>query len=290
MIENAAPPDQDHELEQPETIGADRTAAAAVAKALTGGVDREQREAAEAEAAARDADPGLWEKLEWGRLNPRRLARERIVSLDRRQPGHVAVDMIRTRLRPLLEENGWKKVGITSPTPGCGKTFMSANLAFSLVRGLESRAALFDLDMKSPSVAKSFGHRKHKSMVDFLTGQVAPEDFLLRFDEKLAVGLNTEKSVASAEILSTPRAREIIDRSVDDLGVEAAIIDLPPLLSTDDALAALPMLDCVMLVISSGHTKRKEVQQCERLLQDQVNFLGCVINKCEERLFERYYY
>ena len=238
------------------------------------------------------AQPGrnTWDSIPEGRLNERRLAKERIITLNRRDPGHVAIDMMRTRLRTLMKENGWTKVGITSPTPGCGKTFMSINLAFSLTRNVGSRTVLLDLDMKSPSVARYFGYKDPKSAGEFLIGETSAEDYLVRFGDQLAVGMNTVKVNSSSEILSTRMCRHTIDETISSLEVEAAVIDLPPLLSTDDALAALPLLDCVVLVIASGHTRRKEVLKCERLLEERVNFVGCVINKCEERLFQRYYY
>ena len=52
---------------------------------------------------------------------------------------------------------GWKVLGITSPTPGCGKTLTAINLAFSIARQPDQSVLLVDLDFQKPQVANSLG-------------------------------------------------------------------------------------------------------------------------------------
>lgn len=54
-------------------------------------------------------------------LDPKVLARNLVVT---HQPGARAAsfDVMRTNLLRTLRTNGWTRVAITSPTPGCGKS------------------------------------------------------------------------------------------------------------------------------------------------------------------------
>ena len=51
----------------------------------------------------------------------------------------------------------WKVLGVTSPTPRCGKTLTAINLAFSIARQLNKSVALVDMDLQRPQIAKCLG-------------------------------------------------------------------------------------------------------------------------------------
>lgn len=112
-----------------------------------------------AESAADATGSGdLWERFRSVTLDPRHLARRRLISAGREDPAYVTFDVLRTRLLQALKARGWSRVAITSPTKGCGKTFVSSNLAFSLAR-TSRRIALMDMDLRIPSLATVLGVR-----------------------------------------------------------------------------------------------------------------------------------
>ncbi len=53
--------------------------------------------------------------------------------------------------------SGWRVLGVTSPTPGCGKTLTAVNLAFSMARQPDQAVVLVDLDFQKPQVGNSLG-------------------------------------------------------------------------------------------------------------------------------------
>ena len=61
------------------------------------------------------------------------------------------------------------------------------------------------------------------------------------------------------------------------------IFDLPPLLSTDDAMAFMPQVDCALLVVANGASTTSDVKEACRLLQT-TNLIGAVLNKTEENI------
>ena len=58
------------------------------------------------------------------------------------------------------------------------------------------------------------------------------------------------------------------------------ILDMPAMLGSDEVLACLPLVDCVLLVAEAERTSFGEVDLCERELAARTNLLGVVLNKC----------
>src|SRR5580698_1708369 len=67
-------------------------------------------------------------------LDPKHLLRRRIVSQNGADQRSRPYDMLRIQVLVSMAHKGWKVVGVTSPTPGCGKTLTAINLALSIAR------------------------------------------------------------------------------------------------------------------------------------------------------------
>ena len=87
----------------------------------------------------------------------RYLQSKRVVAYDGADQRARPYDMLRTQVIQSMGVGGWKVLGITSPTPGCGKTLTAVNLAFSIARQPEQAVVLVDLDLQRPQVANSLG-------------------------------------------------------------------------------------------------------------------------------------
>jgi len=71
---------------------------------------------------------------------------------------------------------------------------------------------------------------------------------------------------------------------------DVMVFDLPPMLSSDDAIAFLPRVDCSLLVVAAGETTAAEIRECERQARAAGNFLGVVLNKAQTESTEYYQY
>ena len=254
---------------------------------------RAQRQVAGAESAAPRAPAGrrepsskgaeaAWNALEAVTLDDQHLADARIVAWKKSDPAHAAFDVLRTRLLHLLREKGWRRVLITSPSKNCGKTTVATNLAVSLARHAAARTLLIDLDLKTPSVAGRLGLGAVPiSVAEWLRSDSPPQSQFIRIGENLAVCPNTKAVHNSAELLQDARTARRLNAAVEELAPAAVIYDLPPILVSDDALGFLPQVDCVLLVAGAGQTTAEEIEECERLLDGNTNFLGVLLNKCE---------
>ena len=221
-------------------------------------------------AARRPTTPtDAWERIPAASVDRRHLARQRVITADRLDPAHVAFDVLRTRLLQALKARGWRRVAITSPTQGCGKTFVAANLAFSLARRPSSRTVLMDFDMRIPSLAAVLGVGEPGCVHAFLTGNQAAEDYLVRVRPNLAVGLNAGPVYDAAELMQEQATADALRRMQESLDPDVVLFDLPPTLACDDVIAFLPHVDCVLLVAGGGITRAEDVRRCERLFADQ---------------------
>ena len=205
-------------------------------------------------------------------------------------PSHVAFNLLRTKIQKVMRDNSWKTLAVLSPTPGCGKTTVSINLAFSIARQTNCRAALVDLDLRKPTMAKTLGIEAEASISQFLEGKADLRKCFVRVAENLVVAINNRSVRFSSELLHSEKAEELLNFVKEALRPEIAIFDLPPMLSSDDALAFLPHVDCSVLVVGAGKTTPAEISECERLSSAAGTSLGVILNKCQMAQTEYYNY
>ena len=229
--------------------------------------------------AAADAADAAWAGLMEFRPNAKHLERNRVVSLT---GGSAAVpfDSLRTRLLYLMRDKGWKRIAVTSPAPGCGKSIVALNLALSLARLADVRTLLIDTDMRRPALLRLLGASAHHQIAEVLAGKSAPEEHLLRIGANLAVGTNRMPVTHTAELLQSPAVAGALDRIEATFQPDLMIFDLPPMQVSDDTMAALGLVDCVLIVAAAESTMVQEIDRCERELAARTNIAGVILNKC----------
>lgn len=224
--------------------------------------------------------------LSWNSLRPasigvrnRFLGTAPLVSEHREDPAARAFDLLRTRLLRALKANGWRRIAIAGPTPGCGATFTAVNLALSLARIPGSRSVLVDLDLRAPGIGPLLEMDAPGDIRSFLSGETAMAKNLLRVSDTLALGLASATDGDAAELLHAPICAEVLDDMVARLDPDVVIYDLPPVLAHDDLAAFLPQVDGVLLVADGTRTLARHIEMCERILDDQTRVLGVVLNR-----------
>ena len=91
------------------------------------------------------------------RLDSTHLASKRIVSHNGADHRSRPYDVLRTQVLQSMTAKKWKILGVTSPTPGCGKTLTAVNLAFSIARQPDKSVVLVDMDLQKPQLANCLG-------------------------------------------------------------------------------------------------------------------------------------
>ena len=212
--------------------------------------------------------------------DPAALADQLIVGLDSRDSRSRAFNLLRTTLTKRMKEKGHRMVGITSATPSAGKSFLSMNLAASLSKVSDDHVILVDLDMRRASIADVVGMTVKRGVSDFLNGEVSDLASIgSRVDESQLILFPT-KHVAkhTAELISGPNFDKLILDLRQQTGDSIILFDLPPAFANDDAMLILAQLDAYIMVIDSGKTNAKQVQEVLAMLSP-VPCIGTVLNR-----------
>ncbi|HMS95683.1 MAG TPA: CpsD/CapB family tyrosine-protein kinase [Tabrizicola sp.] len=220
-----------------------------------------------------------WEGLTEMRLEPEKLEGARIIA---HQPGAAvkAFDLMRTNLLKHLRENGWKRVAITSPTSGCGKTTVCLNLAFSLARQSSLRIMVLEMDLRRPAIVSRLGLHDKMRFADVLSDEIGPENGLLRIGKNLMVGASAHPFSDPAELISSAHTASVIDAIEASYKPDVILFDLPPVLVVDDTLAFLDQVDCALLVAAAEESTVAEIDRAGKELANGTKVLGVVLNKC----------
>lgn len=262
-------------------------------------IERAKQQAPEAPADRKPAAAQTPQTAEIGQVNYDRtrvvtlkaehLERNRIVSYNKNSPMGWAFDLLRTQIIQKMDENGWRTLGITSPTPEAGKTVVAINLAMSIAHHTTKTAMLVDFDLRRPRVGTYLGLPMEKSLNDLLSGETEVEDTLVNPSLPRLVILPTKKPVPhSSEVLSSPKVGALIADLRARYASRIVIFDLPPLLSTDDAIAVLPKMDCILMVVANGMNTKQEIEESLHHLP-AANLIGTVLNKAEAEPRAYYY-
>ena len=141
-------------------------------------------------------------------LNVDYLESKRIIAHDDKDPRSKPFDMLRTQVLQPMDQKGWKILGITSPTPGCGKTVTAINLAFSIARQPDRSVLLVDLDLQKPQVANSIGVKRESGVVSVLEGRTSLSNAIIqaRVGNHRVMVLPVENSTSGSSALVTSRA------------------------------------------------------------------------------------
>ncbi|WP_165351973.1 CpsD/CapB family tyrosine-protein kinase [Salipiger sp. IMCC34102] len=239
-------------------------------------------------ASAADPD-ATWFNLRRFEPGPARLNRNRIVTQARRDPAAVGIDLLRTRLLNAMEERGWTHLGITSPTGGCGKTFLAANLGFSLARQAHLRTLLCDMDLRNPGLTRALEIPEAGSLASALDNAAILLRRVVRLADNFAVMPNDTVSDSPAETLHATQTRAALGQVMTRLRPDVVIYDLPPALVCDDILAFKYQLDAVVLVSHGEKTTAQQVRNTEALLDGELPILATVLNEAEDASTASYY-
>lgn len=208
------------------------------------------------------------------------LERNRIVSPSSAEPAASAFRMLRTQVLQRMDTHGWRSLAVFSPGREEGKTTAAINLAMSLAAGRLHTVLLVDFDFHQPRIAERLGLAPEQGADDVLLGAAALEDCLYHPDgyDRLVILPARAALANSSEILAGPSGRELAAELRARYPDRIIVFDLPPVLSTDDALSFAPQVECGIIVAAEGRTRRGDLLRSIELLA-KTPLLGTVLNR-----------
>lgn len=220
-----------------------------------------------------------WDDIERVEMNMKRLISKRVVSQGPLKDSNQ-FDILRTKVLLRMRANGWRRVAITSPTAGCGKTTIACNLALGLSRQSDTRTILYDFDLRRPMVGKLLELTPQFSNIDFLDGEVSFLEQALRPAENVAVSIATNPVADPTKYLLHAATNQALDQIDAAYKPDLMIFDMPPLLFSDDTRAFLKTVDCALLVVQAEKNTNSQIDTCEKEIAEYTNVLGVVLNQC----------
>lgn len=249
----------------------------------TGSPAAEESTAAERTAVRREfttvpMEPSRRLVVDWSALRE-----NRIVDGADSRPAAQAYRMLRTQVLQRARAHRLSTIGVISAANGEGKTLTAINLALGLAAEPNQFVLLLDLDLRRPSIAQTLRLPVQTGMEAWFAGSAKLEDLWCGLEgaERLFVmptlAAVSESSEALARISTTRMLQDLKERDPGRL----MIIDLPPVLLSDDAITLAPQLDAVVLVVTEGRTRREDVSRVLELLGN-TRVIGTVLNKSTE--------
>ena len=208
----------------------------------------------------------------------------RIVSHDGADQRARPYDMLRTQVLRSMGANSWAILGVTSPTAGCGKTVTAINLALSIARQRDQSAVLVDMDLQKPRIAEYLGLRlQGGGILGLLEGRdnLQTAAISVRAGNQQIVVLPSASTRELSELMGSRAMGGLLREVRKAFPSHIIILDLPPVLASDDVIALLPEIDCILLVAAVGHSKASEIEECVRHLKS-THVVRVVVNKAAE--------
>lgn len=187
--------------------------------------------------------------------------------------------VLRTQLIQRTQARGWNTIMITSARPGEGKTVTAINLTMTFAKAYSQTVLLMDCDLRQQKIYRYMGIASDKGIIDYLSnGCPLKEMIIWPGIDKMTVISGGRTVNESAELLGSPKMKALIAEMKARYTDRYLLLDAPPVLSGADALTLSELADGIVMVVESGRTPVKEVQEALALLPEE-KFLGFVLNK-----------
>ncbi|MBL8092935.1 MAG: CpsD/CapB family tyrosine-protein kinase [Anaerolineales bacterium] len=196
------------------------------------------------------------------------------------QPNSPAAEAFRTLRSNLIFaslEQPLQTLLVTSAAADEGKSAALANLAVVMAQG-GRRTILVDCDLRKPRQHTLFGAPNLTGFSDWMVEPDPAPPALTTIPgvpglQLLPAGTATANP---ADLLTSPRIRELI--TTLKAQADFVLFDAAPLLAVSDAALLAAQLDGAVLVVTSGQSRRDDVQRAKELLEKiRVRVVGAVL-------------
>jgi capsular exopolysaccharide synthesis family protein len=203
-------------------------------------------------------------------------------------PGTEQFRTLRSRLYRMRESQPLQTILISSAIPAEGKTLVSSNLAYALVRQHGCHVLLIDADLRSPRVHTLLGAPAAPGLADYLQNTATEFEITQRGREDGLCFIPAGNHVTHpSELISSGRMKQFLDRVRP--AFDWIIIDSPPALPVADASVLGGLVDGVLFVVRANSTPSEASQKACKELRD-AHILGVVLNNAEASAGYNSYY
>jgi len=208
------------------------------------------------------------------------------------EPRSLGADRFRF-LRMGLRE-GWsagklRKLLVTSPLPGDGKSTVTLNLGAVLAEHGQRSVLLVEADLYHASLSPQLGLETKPGLTECLEGRLNPLAAVRRLQPMDVYFMSAGRLKSnSTELLQSQALSDVFAQLSPHF--DWVVIDSPPVIPVSDALSLRQEADASLLVVRAGSTPSQAVEHALALL-GRKHVLGIVFNGVEglDRLYSKSY-
>ena len=183
------------------------------------------------------------------------------------QPDEPAVESLRslrTAMQFAMLESPNNRVMITGPTPGVGKSFVTANFA-ALMAAAGKKTLLVDADLRRGHLHQYLGLQRHGGLSELIAGSLTVQQTVHRDVVQSLDFLATGQLPPNpAELLTSASFSSVLQRLSEQY--DLVVIDTPPVLVASDASTIAAQAGTVLLVARAGVSTMGELRESTRRL------------------------
>ena len=173
-------------------------------------------------------------------------------------------------------------IGITSGSPGEGKSMLAMALASSLCADFGTHVTLVDADFETHSIGREYGLDGREGLAEVLSGQSELPAVTNHFTRApLSVITAGVATVDSGRLAHSDRLPEALGQLKQKS--RFVVLDLPSTLGSMNAPAIAEHCDGVIVVARARATNRRDLERTLRVL-GRANVLGVVLNRRESKI------
>lgn len=210
-------------------------------------------------------------------------------------PTDLAIEALRglrTSLHFAMLEARNNIIMISGPSPGVGKSFVTANLAAVLAQG-GSKVLLIDGDIRRGYLHNMMKADNIKGLADYLAGTSDNDDYhefvQSGYIENLHFMPRGTSAPNPAELLMHTRMTQLMEKSAQEF--DYVLVDTPPILAVTDPAIVGRYAGTTLLVARFGMTPVKEMMYTiKRFEQNGIDVKGAILNSVERKASSYYGY
>ncbi|CAN7291553.1 polysaccharide biosynthesis tyrosine autokinase [Variovorax sp. LjRoot290] len=179
-------------------------------------------------------------------------------------PAVESLRSLRTAMQFAMLESPNNRVLITGPTPGVGKSFVTANFA-ALMAAAGKRTLLIDADLRRGHTHQYFGLQRHGGLSELIAGSLTVQQTVHRQVvpnlDFLATG---QLPPNPSELLVSDSFKTALERLSEQY--DLVVIDTPPVLVAADTSTVATHAGTVLLVARADQSTMGELKESTRRL------------------------
>lgn len=217
------------------------------------------------------------------------IAMQRRFILNEKSNFHVreAYKTLRTNMRFFLNEDGCKKICITSGAMSEGKSITILNLAISIAED-NKRVLLIDADMRRPTLARLLNQPVAPGLSNVLADLASDKDAVHKnVYPNLDVLFAGDIPPNPSELLGSRRMKDLLEQMSGKY--DYILVDTPPVNVVTDTCVVANMLHGVLYLVRKDKADRDSVTRgVNQLKLTGARLLGFVMNGADAAVDKRY--